>query len=232
MNVTIDEINFDIFKDVRFIKNKSKRFARWIILPLWIMASLIHEPLHREMFEYETEIARDYLNNSENTIIDEFESEKNKTSINTIYQNTINQHVSCVIHYSSSVQTYNTFILYFHLLVPFLANLFSALFIIFGSARQRSIAQTDQTYKEHVRQRFHEHKQSIISPIALLILTMPRLVVSSPPGCIRTCQNLWLYLISYFFSFAPSILIFVVPSTTYMNAYKSSLSSWRRRIHQ
>ncbi|CAF1642009.1 unnamed protein product, partial [Adineta ricciae] len=226
-----------VFKGVRFDKNKSKRFARWIIfiLPLCIIASLIHESLHREMFKYETETNRTYLNNDKSTIKDEFESENNKTSINTIYQSIINPHISCVTRYSSSIQIYNIVILYFHLLVPFIANLFSALFIIFGSARQRSVAQTDQTYIEHVRQQFHEHKQLIISPIALLILSMPRLIVSSLPGCIRTSENLWLYLISYFFSFAPSILIFVVfvvPSKTYMNAFKSLLDSWRRRIHQ
>ncbi|CAF1357311.1 unnamed protein product [Adineta ricciae] len=226
-----------VLKGAQFNKNKSKRFAQRIIfiLPLCIMASLLHEPLHREMSKYETETDRVYLNNTESITKDVFKSEKNKTSIDTIYTSVTNRHVWCVIRYPSSVQTYNIIVLYFHLLIPFVANLFSALYIIIGSARQRSVIQTNQTYKEHVRRQFSEHKQLIISPILLLILSMPRVIISSLPGCIRTSTNLWLYLISYFFSFTPSILIFVIfviPSDIYMKSFKNSLTVRRARIYK
>ena len=197
-----------VFSGVRFDEKKSKRIAQCIIiiLPLCIMASLIHEPLYRNMYEYKTEVNKTYANNTNSPLL----IVKNKTMINTIYQNTTEGHVWCVIRYSSSVQNYNTGILYFHLITPFLANLFSALFIIFKTARQRSSAQINQSFREHLRQQLHEHKHLIISPIVLLILTMPRLIISSLSGCKRTSSNIWLYLTAYFFSFTPSMFIFVI----------------------
>ncbi|CAF1272472.1 unnamed protein product [Adineta ricciae] len=226
-----------VLKGVKFNQKKSKQIARWIIfiLPLCILFSLLHEPLHREMFTYETEIDKINISKTEQIEKETDKSEENKTSIDTIYESKTSKHVWCVVRYSSSIQYYNIIILFFHLLIPLIANLFSALFIIFGSARQRSKAQKNQTYKEHVYQQFIEHKQLIISPILLLILSMPRLIISSLPGCIRTSQNLWLYLTAYFFSFTPSILIFiifVVPSNTYMKSFQNSLMTWRRRMHR
>ena len=227
------ERTVQVLKGVHFNKKKSKRMAQRIIfiLPFGIMASLLHEPLHRRMFEYETETNKVYASRTDSITRDIVETEKNKTSINTIYQSTINRQVWCVIRYSSSsVQNYNTAILFIHLVVPFLANLFSALFIIFGAARQRSVTQTDQTFREHVRQQFSQHKQLIISPVVLLLLSMPRLIISTLPGCVRTSHNLWLYLIAYLFSFTPSILIFmifVIPSDLYMKTFKKYLPTWR-----
>jgi hypothetical protein len=225
-----------VFKGVHFDKNKSKRIARWliIILPFCIMASLIHEPLHRNVFEYQTEINKVYVNNTERSSTDVVETGKNKTSVDTIYRSTTDRHVWCVIRYSPSVQDYNTAILFFHLVAPFIANLFSALFIIFGIARQRSASQTRQSYKEHVRQQLSEHKQLIVSPVALLVFSMPRLIISTLPGCVRTSKNLWLYLSAYFISFTPSILIFMIfvaPSKLYMKTFKESITSWRRLTH-
>ncbi|CAF1490337.1 unnamed protein product [Adineta ricciae] len=224
---------------ISFNKNKSKRIARWIIiiLPVCIMTSLIHEPLHRKMFHYETETEKSYIDKTNETIVDIIEPvTKNKTLINTIYRSTTTRYVWCVIHYSSTfVQDYNISILFFHLIVPFLANLLSALIIIFGNARQRSRAQINQTIQEHVRQQLNEHKQLLISPVVLLILSMPRLVISVLPGCVRTSRNLWLYLIAYFFSFTPSVLtfiIFAVPSKLYMKIFRNTLIAWRHRTHR
>ncbi|CAF1449839.1 unnamed protein product, partial [Adineta steineri] len=43
-----------VYQGVHFNKEKSKRLARWIIfiLPLCITATIIHEPLHRNIFEH------------------------------------------------------------------------------------------------------------------------------------------------------------------------------------
>ncbi|CAF1443341.1 unnamed protein product [Adineta ricciae] len=189
----------------------------------------------KKMFQYETEIDKINISNTEQMEREVDESKENKTSVDTVYDSKTSEHVWCVVRYSSSIQYYNIIILFFHLLIPFVSNLFSALFIIFGSARQRSLVQKNQSYKEHIYQQFLEHKQLIISPIILLILSMPRLIISSLPGCIRTSQNLWLYLTAYSFSFTPSILIFIIfvlPSNTYMKSFTNSLITWRRRIHQ
>jgi hypothetical protein len=204
-----------VFKRVNFDKKKSKYFARRIILilPFCIISTLMHELVYRKLFVYQPE-----TNN-----IDEDKTSEGMTE----------RYVSCVTHYSPAVQDYNTTILFFHLVVPFLANLFSAVFIIFGAARQRSVARTGKTFSEHVREQFSEHKQLIISPMILLVLSIPRLVISLLPGCSKTSENLWLYLSAYLISFIPSMLIFlifVVPSELYMKAFKQSLKSIRQRI--
>jgi hypothetical protein len=146
---------------------------------------------------------------------------------------TTEQYTSCVTHYSPAVQDYNTAILFFHLVAPFLINLCSALFIIFGAARKRSVARTDQSFNEHVREQFREHKQLIISPMILLVLSIPRLIISLLPDGVKVSENLWLYLSAYLISFIPPMLIFiifVVPSEFYMKTFKQSLMSARRLI--
>jgi hypothetical protein len=206
-----------VYKGVKFDKKKSKTVARQIIviLPFCVFCTLIHELVYRKLFEYESEIDK----------------------IDTIKTNedTIERYVSCVTHYSSFVQDYNTAILFFHIITPFIANLFSALFIIFGAARQRSAARTNQSFKEHVREQFSEHKQLIISPMVLLTLSIPRLIISLLPGWVKTSDNLWLYLAAYFISFMPSMLIFLIfvfPSDLYMKAFKQSFNRRRRRTRQ
>ncbi|CAF1178450.1 unnamed protein product [Adineta steineri] len=203
-----------ILKGVKFDKTKSKSIARRIILilPFCIVGTLIHELAFRRLFEYETGL--------------------DKMDMNKTNEDTIKRYVSCITHYSAFVQDYNTAVLFFHLVGPFIVNLFSALFIIFGGARQRSMARINQNFKEHVQQQFREHKQLIISPIVLLVLSIPRLIISLLPGCVKTSENLWLYLGPYFISFTPSMLIFLIfvfPSELYMKAFKQAFNRIRRR---
>jgi hypothetical protein len=196
-----------VSKGVNFDKEKSKRIARWIIiiLPFCIMGSIIHEPLYRKLVGDKP---------------DEDNTER---------------YVWCITRYSRSIQDYNAAILFFHLVGPFTANLFSALFIIFGSARQRAAARTKQTYREHVYEQLSEHKQLIISPLILLVLSLPRLIISMLSGCVNASQYPWLFLCGYFVSFTPSMLVFVVfvlPSKLYRKTFQESFRRWLRRIHQ
>jgi hypothetical protein len=179
------ERTMHVFKGIHFDKKRSKRIARWIIiiLPFCIMATLIHEPINRTLFEYQSTTNR---------------TVENDTYVNRTSENTAEQYVLCVTRYSPSFQDYNTVILFFHLVAPFIANLFSALFIIFGAARQRSVARTGQSFKQHVGEQFNEHKQLIISPMVLLVLSVPRLIISLLNGCIKTSGFMWLYLGAYF----------------------------------
>ena len=78
--------------------------ARWIILtlPTAIMSSIIHEPLHRQLFD-----------------------DKEMKSL------------GCITRYPRSMQYYNTAILFFRFVGSATMNLFFALFITFGTVRQR-----------------------------------------------------------------------------------------------
>ena len=216
------ERTVNVSKGVNFDKKKSQRAARWIllILPIFIMGTLIHEPIHHELFEHTTQ---KYIPINMN----------NNSTMNMTMENEHN--VLCVIRYSRSVQTYNTITLFIHLVVPFLANLFSALFIIFGTARRRSIAQTNKkSFKQHVISQIREHKQLLISPFILLLLALPRLIMSLASGCVNPSENPWLYLSGYFISFTPPMLVFIVfvlPSEFYRKTFKDSMTQCRQQTH-
>ncbi|CAF4127221.1 unnamed protein product [Adineta steineri] len=196
-----------VFRGVNFNKKRSQHIARWIIiiLPFCVMGSIVYEPAHRELHEVNTET--------------------NKVNIDRW----------CVTRYSPSVQQYNTIILFFHLVAPCIVNLCSALFIIFGSAQQRSTAQTRRTLREHIYDQFSEHKQLLISPIILLILSLPRVIMSMLSECVNPSNHRLLFIFGYFISFTPSMLIFIVfvlPSALYRKAFQESFRRWRRLIHQ
>ncbi|CAF1461593.1 unnamed protein product [Adineta ricciae] len=208
----------NVYKGVSFDKEKSKRFARWIIfiLPNCISATVIHEPLYRHMFSYE---------DKEERFIDPWY--KVPLDVNVISTDTW-----CTTSYSQSIENYNTVILFIHLLGPFIANFCCALFIIIRSARRRAEVQKQQSYRKHVREQWKEHKHLVISPMILLLLSTPRLIISLLSGCVNVTNHLWLYLCAYFISFLPSVLffiLFVIPSDLYRKTFKESFFRLCRR---
>ena len=217
------ERTVNVSKGVNFDKKMSRHAARRIILilPIFIMFSIVHEPIHHQLFEY-TNPVYNPINIS------------NNLTMNISIKNEYN--VLCVIRYSRSVQTYNTITLFIHLVIPFLANLFSALFIIFVTARRRSTAQTNKkSFKQHVVDQMREHKQLLISPLILLLLATPRLIISLVSGCVDPSENTWLYLCGYLISFTPPMLVFtvfVLPSELYRKTFKDSITRCRQQIHQ
>ncbi|CAF4420663.1 unnamed protein product [Rotaria magnacalcarata] len=131
--------------------------------------------------------------------------------------------------YEEQLQQFN----FFHFIAPFFINLFSAIFIIFNIARHRSITRIQHTYEQQLLQQFNEHKQLVFSPIVLVILSFPRLLISLFSGCVKISRSPWLYLVGYFISFIPSsfiIVIFVIPSTLYKKQFRESINHWRRFI--
>ncbi|CAF1405644.1 unnamed protein product [Adineta ricciae] len=153
----------NVYKGIHFNQKKSKRFARWIIviLPILIMATIIHEPIYRKIHKHNEE--KHSTRRTRLIYVEEFAKPKD---------------IWCYPSYSPAVEDYNTTISFIHLLGPFIANLFSALFIIISSARRRAGVQRQQTYREHIRGQWAEHKQLVISPAILLLLSTPRLILS------------------------------------------------------
>jgi hypothetical protein len=68
-----------------------------------------------------------------------------------LYDDEEEQRTWCITHYSQFLQKYNSAIILFHFLIPFIINLFSALFIIITTARQRSTSQLRLTFQQHLR---------------------------------------------------------------------------------
>ena len=134
----------------------------------------------------------------------------------------------CVNQYSPYLQYYNSIILLVHFSIPFIINLLSAFFVIISVARKHTKVRTEQTYFEHLRKQIQEHKHILISPLALVLLSLPRLLISLMSSCIKSSRNPWLYLCGYFVSFIPPMLIFVVfivPSGLYKKEFKKAIKT-------
>ena len=143
------------------------------------------------------------------------------------------QRVWCVTVYSRVNHGISTAILLFHFLAPFCANLFSTLFIILSIARLKATARTRQSYRHHLQEQVHRHKQLIISPMILVILSSPRLIISLSSGCVKASRGSWLYLGGYLVSFIPSatiFIVFVLPSAAYKKILQESIKNCKRQF--
>ncbi|CAF3904613.1 unnamed protein product [Rotaria sordida] len=141
------------------------------------------------------------------------------------------QRIWCLSQYSSTVTKYNTFITFFHLLVPYSINLISALVVVIVAARSRAKADSKQSFMEQFQSKLKQHKQIIIAPSILLVLGLPRLIMSFIPGCMRSTRQPWLYLIGYFVSFIPSMLtlfVFILPAKNYKTEFDKIIQRWIR----
>ncbi|CAF3870950.1 unnamed protein product [Rotaria sordida] len=104
----------------------------------------------------------------------------------------------------------------FHFLIPFLIKIISAIIIIIiiKTARMKSLVMHTTNYY----QQFYIHKHLITSPIILICLVLPRLIISHISTCMKSTREPYLLLASYFVSFLPStmtFIIFILPSQTY-----------------
>ncbi|CAF1013120.1 unnamed protein product [Rotaria sp. Silwood1] len=188
-----------------FDKNKSKRMAKYIILILLFLniTTTIQDPIHRRLIDDDN---------------DDDDNEKR---------------IWCIVTYSSSLQMFNTFMNIFHFLIPFFINLISALSIIILTTRQRQTLERHRRYQTLLCEQLKQHNHLLIAPIVLVILATPRLIISFMLGCMKSVDDPWMYLVGYFISFIPSMLTFVVfilPSTSYKQAFWKSLECYRTRI--
>ena len=148
-----------------------------------------------------------------------------------LFEDKKEQRTWCVVLYSSLLYNYSSFIQFFHFFAPFLINLFSAIFIIIGTTLQRVALEDEHRFINHFKSKLKQHKHLLISPIILVILSLPRLIISFTLDCQKSSKHFWFFLLGYFISFMPSVFIFfvfVLPSPTYKKEFKQVLS----RIHR
>ncbi|CAF3313903.1 unnamed protein product [Rotaria sp. Silwood2] len=142
------------------------------------------------------------------------------------------QRTWCVTKYSSSIQMLDWFLNILHFSIPFGTNCISALIIIITTTRTHSNVQKKQSYKKILREQFQYHKHLLISPFILVLLALPRLIISFLFGCMKSARNPWFYLIGYFISFIPPMLtfaIFVLPSEIYKKEFNESIKRfWKQ----
>ncbi|CAF4059386.1 unnamed protein product [Adineta steineri] len=139
----------------------------------------------------------------------------------------------CIASYSSSIQIINKIINIFHICIPFLINIISTIIIIKKTTQLRSTAQAKEAYKKLLIQQIREHKHLLISSILLIILAIPRLIITFAAGCMKTPADSWLFLTGYFISFMPPMLsfsIFVLPSSLYKKEFRNTMNRYRQNI--
>ena len=132
----------------------------------------------------------------------------------------------CIVQYSSGMEIYNSIIYIIHFFGPFLINLISSIILIKTKTRQYMKMHPNQFYQRSFVKQFAAHKHLLIGPIVLVILALPRLIITFISKCMKSADDVWLYLIGYYISFVPTILsfmIFVLPSKFYRQEFRKSL---------
>ena len=127
-----------------------------------------------------------------------------------LLDDTEEKRIWCLARYSSNMEIYRSTINIFHFIVPFSINVLSAMGIIILTARQRSIRENQENILNQLKIQFSHHKHLLISSVSLVILTLPRLIISFLPNCMTSSRQYPIYLAAYFISFAPPLLIFFV----------------------
>ncbi|CAF0902813.1 unnamed protein product [Adineta steineri] len=134
------------------------------------------------------------------------------------------QRTWCILEYSSNLKKYDKFINVFHVLTPFIINILSAICVTIQVFRIRVKTKKKSAYKKILYAQIQQNKHLLISPCILILLSIPRLIISFLSGCMESVRNPWLYLTGYYVSFIPPLLIiilFILPSKTYKQEFLS-----------
>jgi hypothetical protein len=193
---------FIIIRGVYFKKEKFKSLAKWAISALVFIAIVtnIHDPIYRRLFE---EIGNDD---------DE-------------------DRLWCLVKYpSDAVRTINLVVNILHFTIPFIINVISALIIILKGTKKQAAMQNKKEYQEVLNLQLHKHKNLLIGPCVLIILGIPRLIISFTSGCMKSTSDSWLFLLGYFISLVPPLLtfiLFVLPSKIYKDTFRKAINQYR-----
>ncbi|CAF1277948.1 unnamed protein product [Didymodactylos carnosus] len=146
----------------------------------------------------------------------------------------IEERTWCAITYQNRpwLKYYTSTLNSIHFIIPFAINVVSAILIIIKSGRAKSNAQTDQPYRQILKKQLIKQKHLIISPLILVILASPRLIISFVYVCMKSTREPYLFLFGYFISYLPFVtpfLIFVLPSETYKKECLTGIKKLSRR---
>ncbi len=87
------------------------------------------------------------------------------------------------------IQLYIFFILLFH----FQLILFHLLLLSLMLQERIQMFVKKQSYRQHLREQFNKQKHLIFSPIILVLLAIPRLIISFLSGCMESVRDPWLF---------------------------------------
>ena len=175
----------------RFSKKKSKQAAKLVIplLFIFIVSTNIHDPFHRRL-------------------IDEVKDDDNEDQ----------KRFWCIVTYPRYLETFNYITHTFHFFGPFIINLISVVILIIKKFHQQSNLHTNRGRLQLLRKQFQQHQHLFIASIILVILAIPRLILTFVSKCMESANDTWLYRAAYFISLIPpmiTFIIFILPSKFY-----------------
>jgi hypothetical protein len=137
----------------------------------------------------------------------------NFDKVNSIYRRLIDDEEEkrrwCVTKYTPYIQIYDWIVNIFHFSFSFSINCISEIIIIILATRTRSSVQKKQSYRTILQQQLSFHKHLLISPLILVSLAVPRLIIS-------------------FLSPMLTFVIFILPSETYQKEFNQSIKRFFR----
>ncbi|CAF4522374.1 unnamed protein product [Rotaria socialis] len=148
-------------------------------------------------------------------------------------QNDDEKRTWCIVTYPRGVTVYNSIVQTFHFLAPFMINVVSAVILIATKSRRQTAVQTRRTYRELLQAQFQQHQYLFTGPVLLVILGLPRLIMSFVLKCMKSKNDAWYFSIDYFISFLPPMLtfvIFILPSKFYKREFHESLTIYLSRM--
>lgn len=175
---------------VLFNKQKSIRIAKLlcIVLLLVLTGLTVHEPMTRQLIE----------------------------------DPRLGRFTWCIKKYDSTkLQTLASILSIIQLVGPFLVNSLSmSILIVIISRKKLNLKKnnSDQSFVTVLYQQICYYKHFILSPAILLLLTLPRLIITLGSLCVDTSWRNYVFLSGYFISFIPfmaTLFIFIIPSPTY-----------------
>ena len=140
----------------------------------------------------------------------------------------------CHVQFNQYAQIYNTILLSFHFIAPFVLTICSAIITLIFVVRQKTTVHKKESYTKHLQNQLYALKHLFISPLVLIILALPRLIISFLSGCMKTARDdPWLYLIGYLISFLPSmslIFVFILPSDVYKTEFNNTFGHIKKYV--
>ncbi|CAF1238873.1 unnamed protein product [Adineta ricciae] len=150
-----------------------------------------------------------------------------------VFQDEIEERSWCVVRYTNWIQIYTMAMLFIHYFVPLCIQICSTISIILITTRQKRAAQSDRSYWSHLKKKIRKYKQLLISPLIIICLTLPHLIISIILDCQKSSRLFWFYLIGYFLSFIPAasvFLIFVLPSPLYRAQFRQCIFHLKQQM--
>jgi len=137
----------------------------------------------------------------------------------------------CVANYEndSRLEYYDSIMIILHFILPLSINFISILMIIILKARNQAILHKKKMFKQ-MKEQLHQYSYMIVSSCILVILALPRLIISLRGGCMKSARDPWLSLSGYFVSFIPSALfffVFVLSSPLYRKEFTQAIKRLR-----